>query len=242
MNGMIRLAILVALASSASAGIAGPEQNVLDRTVSQFSAAGIEVTKAVMKLATREGFCVGIESAVPADNRQIIGQPKVSLTVSAKTVGEILDALVAQDPRYTYRAHGNWVNLLPRSRAEDVGYPLNWTIPGEVVLSSENHGVSLKVNQWLAEKKVSFVLLHIGTLPAKRLPVSPQTGTLTNPTLREAINVRRTVVGINIWSISAPMVSAKGEISFIMSHGVLPSKEAVDRNQAAAAEAKKKSD
>jgi hypothetical protein len=131
--------------------------------------------------------------------------------------------MVTQVPKYEYQIHGKWINVGRRVDMNDPDNPLNWRIPGSIVVGTDTikHGGAPEVAQWF--KKMNITIAYRGSLSALKqsIPVEPQTVTLKDPTLREYLNCANELRGKTTWTIVLePRV---GDTGWIMweSFGVL---------------------
>ena len=213
--------ILTLATIAALSGPCAAVPSVLDRTVAHFAVSGLRLPYTVRELAAAERLYFSVELLARPAEAAPRSDPMVQLEVHGRTVREILDAAVAQDPRYTYVEKDGWINVMGRSLASDPTYPLNWRIPGRVTLTSESDARAPEtVKTWLREKKIAFLLAGGLNGTRMRVPVVPQTVTLETPTLREILNWTERLRGRRMWSVGPPDPLRNDGVAFFYSCGV----------------------
>lgn len=213
---MRQLVALVVCVFILSVGADGAEAQpcLLERSVSHFAVSG-SIEQAISKLASAVGGFMAVESVRPVAGA--VGPENVGVTVSVEsgTVREILDALVAQDKRYSYLTCGEWINLVPAGFARDPSYIYNRRIQGDVTVSTDS-ARNTQIMDWERHNGVVAALLVMGDMKS-RLPVAAQTVTLVNPTYREYTNLRMRLCGRNRWSASCES-DKNGKVRIIFSY------------------------
>lgn len=119
--------------------------------------------------------------------------------VPAGTLKQQLDNL-ASAAGYAWEANGDWLNLFPKSAANDPNYVMNKRIPGEIEVSPTPYATSIK--PWAIANRISFSKVVIGI--EKKVNLEKIAGNrivLKDPTVREYYNAHATVYGVDGYSI-----------------------------------------
>jgi hypothetical protein len=117
---------------SAAGLLAGGPSNVvhpalpLDQAVGQFDIQNAILRDGIAELSSKsiDGLHLGFEEII---RNKIQDDPRTlsvhfSLHLKNKTVKEILNAICSADPRYTWSADGDSINILPQSTVADPNY------------------------------------------------------------------------------------------------------------------------
>jgi hypothetical protein len=161
----------------------------LDARMPNFTLNGESILTAV-KMLDRESL--GIDFGFEEVLTRKISDPEVppaniTLRLENTSTREILDALCAADPRYTWSIDGLTVNVFPISTVNDSKYLLNrelvqFRLNG---ITDIDHGL-LAIAQQLTGPTEQLAHAQIGGDAS--YPVEPWTVTLENLTVRQAVN------------------------------------------------------
>jgi hypothetical protein len=99
--------------------------------IEHFDVTEETVPSAVVRLANEQGVLCGLYVVPWPVAESGIPEPfaSVSVTFQGATVAQILDGLVALDPRFAWREDRGVVNIALRSTMDDPTHPLNVTLP-----------------------------------------------------------------------------------------------------------------
>lgn len=202
---------LQAALSSSGIGQAGSEpspqlQALLNKqsaAVQQHSLDAFSALREVMRRALDPGVSMKTGFEYEAD----ASYPAIKEDLPAGTLRQQLER-IAKISGHTLQANGDWVNFIPKAKANDPNYVMNRRIAGKVVLSREP-GKSTSVSEWMTSQRIISVR-HVKELklipppsfklPSIATPKMPEQIALENPTLREYFNAHSALYGEDMWT------------------------------------------